>query len=166
MKKWYYYENDDVIGPFSEEELIEHISPETLLCPAGEEDWKPANEYPGIKRYLDTDDPDSQETSQKPPRSELQLPETQSPARETDKNATEHTKTEPRGDNGESQPDERSEETLQPTLETLTRIAREANAEDLLREFKHHWDEYDREEQKIIYLEMKHLGILPDQQNP
>ena len=169
MKKWYCYENEEVIGPFSKEELVERISPNTLLCPAGKEDWKPAKEYPEMKEYLESEpsppEADAQQTADEPTSSELQLPQTDSTVEKSNKKETEKQPTKIEEDDQNPNKTNPSEDPLEPTLETLTRIAREANSEDLLREFKHHWSEYDREEQKIIYLEMKHLGIHPDQQN-
>lgn len=185
MKKWYYYENDEVIGPFSEEDLIEKISPDTLLCPAGEENWQPAHEYPEIQSCFEEDNPSAEETDrsngEEKQNSSLNVPEEQSTKKEPadtpiEERSGEPTESEEKIESAEpkaeskpeqAEPDENQieahEETLEPTLETLTRIARDANAEDLLREFKQYWDKYDREEQQIIYMEMKHLGILPDQ---
>jgi hypothetical protein len=124
MKDWYIYEDDEVVGPFNGPELAGKIEPDTLVCPAGEEEWKKASEREDVKPFLGTPGEDEEE---------------------------------------ETHDDEEIVVgNLEPNLETLTRIAREANAEDLQREFQEHWEEYDREEQKIIYQEMEHLGILPD----
>ena len=140
MKEWYLYEDDDVVGPFTGPELADKIEPDTLICPAGSEEWKKASERPEVQPYLG-DDEETGEPTDEPaePSAQQQPDETES------------------GDSFEVPVGD-----LEPTLDNLKRIAREANAEDLRREFQEYWDEYDRKEQQIIYQEMEHLGILPD----
>lgn len=139
MKEWYIYEDDEVVGPFEGPELADHIDPDTLVCPAGSDEWKKASERSEVRPFLSPDD--SEETNEP----------------DTSKN--------------EASPDEKDVQTtdedveageLEPTLNNLERIAREASAEELKREFQHYWDDYDRKEQQIIYREMKHLDIVPD----
>jgi len=124
MAQWYAYENDEVTGPFSEKELGQRIEPDTLVCPAGSEEWLKAGERTELQHLFENDG----------------------------------------GDQRPDRPDEIVVGDLEPNLDTLTRIAREANAEELLREFKNYWAEYDRKEHQIIYREMKHLDILPTEE--
>lgn len=141
MKEWYIYEDDEVVGPFTGPELADKIEPDTLVCPAGSEEWKQASERPEVQPYLGQDE--EEETDESP--AEPSEPTDQ----QQDTSDSEESFEVPVGD-------------LEPTLDNLKRIAREANAEDLRREFQEFWDEYDRKEQQIIYQEMEHLGILPD----
>lgn len=53
--QWWVYLNDDVRGPYTEEELAERndLTPETLVCPDGTEDWNPIADHPDLVRALD-----------------------------------------------------------------------------------------------------------------
>lgn len=67
MNKWYVYENDEVVGPFAREELADRIDPETLVCPAGEEDWIKAEGIEELSTLLNTTEKESPAAEVKEP---------------------------------------------------------------------------------------------------
>lgn len=155
--KWYIYENDEVVGPFSVEELGDRLSKETLVCRAGSEEWNEAREVDDLQEVFAEDDSGLRMASSP----------TSSSAQETDQGASAE-KSVSEGDRSQegeqSEPIQESQD-LQPTLDELLKICQHAENRELVREFKEHWDEYDRAEKRVIRNEMKSRGIFNETKN-
>lgn len=134
MSKWYLYENEEVIGPFTKNQLRDRVDEETLVCEAGEEDWQPAAEVPELDGLFAS-------SSQK------------TPSRESVEESSDHTAS------GEVSPDT-EEETIEPTLDSLQSICERAENDELLKQYEKHWEEYDPEERRVILGEIDNRGLL------
>ncbi len=127
MSKWYVYDDDEVIGPFATDELVGQIESETLVCPAGSEEWKKAEEIEALQEFFG-----------KP-----QAPPSAPPGEQVKE--TEQT---------EAESDQAPGEPEKPTLNKLNAICQQATDDELTREYEKFWEEYDSPEQRIIRNEM------------
>lgn len=57
MSKWYVYRDDEVIGPFATDELVGQIEADTMVCPAGSEEWSEAQEVEELQEYVTAAEP-------------------------------------------------------------------------------------------------------------
>lgn len=139
MSKWYLYEDDEVIGPFGEEQLRNRIDEETLVCEAGEENWQAAGNVPELESLFV--DHAQQKQHQDVAQESEPSPATDDSARGSDR-------------------DGESTKTIEPTLEELQSICERANSDELMEQYEDHWDDYDAEERRVILAEIDNRGLM------
>lgn len=141
MTKWYLYVDEEVIGPFTKDQLRERLDEETLVCEAGSEDWQSAKDVPELTSLLASEEqasPNAGESASTPSA-------TPSSTRATETAAEAETK---------------ADETIEPTLESLQSICERADNDDLMEQYEQHWEKYDSEERRVILAEIDNRGLL------
>lgn len=131
MAEWYLYENNEVIGPFTPEDLTDRLQSDTLVCKAGQENWRDAADVPELNAILE------------------EPPETESP----DRTAFEE-------EESTAEESDQSVESIEPTLDKLKSICEKASDQNLLREHESFLDEYGRYEKEIILEEINQRNLL------
>lgn len=79
MKEYYYYKDEQQLGPLSPEALIEHITPDTYIFCDGMEDWEFAKDIPEINALF-TQEPEAKQDE--PTEAEEQPAKVDEPAEE------------------------------------------------------------------------------------
>lgn len=149
---YFVYQDDQVYGPYTPQDLMSFVTPDTLVCLEGAEEWQRAGDVPELAPFLPA--PAETETAAAPAAVEEVAP---APAPEVPAAAPVFA---PGPAPAAAPPARRPPPGLPPKLQELWHICANSPLELLQAQKQQHWAEYFPTEQEVIAAELARRGKI------